>query len=127
MSRQASRDTAPEVALRRLLHARGWRFRVGYPVPGLPRRTIDIAFPRARVAVLVHGCFWHRCPTHATQPKANAAWWTAKIERNVLRDAETETHLRSLGWVTVTVWEHEEPGSAADRVVQALESVRRSP
>jgi DNA mismatch endonuclease, patch repair protein len=106
---------------------RGSSVKFRYPVPGLPRRTIDIAFPRARVAVLVHSCLWHRCPTHATQPKANPAWWTAKIERNVLRDAETETHLRSLGWVTVTVWEHEEPGSAADRVVQALGSVRRSP
>lgn len=125
MSRQARRDTAPEVAIRRVLHARGLRFRVAYPVPGMSRRTIDIAFTRARVAVFVHGCFWHGCPTHGTQPKANAAWWAAKIARNIARDEETEAHLRAQTWHPLTVWEHEDPSRAAERVARLLESVRR--
>lgn len=124
MSRQARRDTAPEVTLRKLLHAAGLRFRVAYPVPSLPRRSIDIAFTRARVAVFVHGCFWHGCPTHGTQPKANAAWWSAKIARNVDRDEETEAHLLRQGWTTATVWEHEEPERAAERVTRLVYSAR---
>ena len=89
MSRQASKDTAVELAVRRLLHAAGLRYRVEYPVPGLPRRRIDVAFPRAKVAVLIDGCFWHGCPQHATHPKANADWWRTKLERNMARDRET--------------------------------------
>lgn len=125
MQLQARRDTAPELALRRLLHARGYRYRVNYRVPGMPRRTIDIAFTRSRVAVLVHGCFWHRCPEHSTSPQANAAWWSSKIERNVARDVETKEHLEALGWTYVEVWEHEAPDAAACRVAAAVE--RRPP
>jgi DNA mismatch endonuclease (patch repair protein) len=112
--------------MRRVLHARGLRFRVAYPVPGMSRRTIDIAFPRARVAVFVHGCFWHGCPTHGTQPKANAVWWAAKIAGNIARDEETAVHLRGQTWHTLTVWEHEDPTSAAERVARLVDSVRRS-
>ena len=119
MSRQLRRDTAPELALRSALHARGLRFRVEFPVPGLPRRSIDIAFTRVRIAVFVHGCFWHGCGEHGTQPKANAAWWQAKIARNVQRDRETSTHLRSRGWQTLTVWEHEEAEAAVERIIAA--------
>src|SRR5215211_8860132 len=87
MARQARADTVPEIALRRLLHAAGLRFRVGLKVPGMPRRTIDVAFPRAKVAVFVDGCFWHSCPQHATKPAANDAWWAQKLAGNVERDA----------------------------------------
>src|SRR4051794_10703479 len=121
MSRQARADTAPEMALRRLLHARGKRYRVGWPVPGMPRRKIDIAFTRARVAVNVHGCFWHGCPLHATWPAANAAWWLKKIETNRARDAGTRAHLEALGWTLMEVWEHESPQEALERVLQALD------
>ena len=62
-------DTALEVALRRILHAHGLRYRVGYPVPGAPRRSIDIAFTRARLAIFIDGCYWHGCPQHSTAPK----------------------------------------------------------
>lgn len=72
MSHQASRDTAPEVAVRKLLHASGYRYRLNERVPHMSRRTIDIAFTRAKVAVFLDGCFWHGCPEHATQPKSNA-------------------------------------------------------
>jgi DNA mismatch endonuclease (patch repair protein) len=120
MRRQARRDTAPELALRRVLHGRGLRYRVHYPVPGLPRRSVDIAFPRRRVAVLVHGCFWHACAAHGTRPQANSAWWAAKISGNVLRDRETAEHLEQLGWTVVVVWEHEVATEAADRVSAVL-------
>lgn len=116
---QRRRDTTPELALRRLLHARGLRYRVDTaPLPGVRRRA-DVVFTRVRVAVFVDGCFWHSCPTHATHPKANAAWWQAKLEATVARDRDTDTTLAAAGWTVVRVWEHEPPAQAADRVVQA--------
>ena len=122
MSRQRRRDTAPEVALRRILHARGRRFRVDAPLPGLPRRRADILFSRAKVAVFVDGCFWHSCPEHATRPANNADWWAQKLRRNVERDRETDRHLAELGWTAIRVWEHENAAAAADRVCEALSS-----
>ncbi|KAF3469618.1 very short patch repair endonuclease [Streptomyces sp. Tu 3180] len=106
MSRQASKNTGAELAVRRLLHAAGLRYRVEYPVPGIPRRRIDVAFPRAKVAVLIDGCFWHGCPQHATQPKANAEWWRSKLDRNMARDRETTEHLLAAGWTVLRFWEH---------------------
>lgn len=116
MSRLARRDTVPELDLRRELHNRGMRFRVQLKVPGNNRRTIDIAFPRARLAVYVDGCFWHGCPEHHTRPRANAEWWAWKIERTQARDADTDRQLAEAGWEVVRVWEHEDPAQAADRV-----------
>jgi DNA mismatch endonuclease (patch repair protein) len=123
MSRQASKDTAVELAVRRLLHAAGLRYRVEYPVPGLPRRRIDVAFPRAKVAVLIDGCFWHGCPQHATHPKANAEWWRTKLQRNMARDRETTEHLVTAGWTVLRFWEHQAP---ADVAAQVAEAVHRS-
>ncbi|MFJ4961391.1 Very short patch repair protein [Streptomyces sp. ADI96-02] len=125
MSRQASRDTAPEVAVRRILHAAGYRFRVNARVPTMPRRTIDIAFTRAKVAVMIDGCFWHGCPLHATQPKANAQWWRDKLDRNMARDRETTEHLAAAGWTVLRFWEHEPPAAAAELVAAAVEQERR--
>jgi DNA mismatch endonuclease (patch repair protein) len=127
MSRQARAGTRPEMALRRLLHAHGLRYRVGWPVPGLRRRTIDVAFTRARVAVYVHGCFWHGCPQHGTSPQANSAWWRDKLERNQRRDESTRNHLERLGWVTVEIWEHEPPEAALRRVLEVLSSLPQRP
>lgn len=125
MSRQASRDTAPEVAVRRLLYAAGHRYRLHRPVPGLPRRTIDIVFPGPKVAVFLDGCFWHGCPEHATQPKANADWWRAKLDRNMARDIETTSRLTEQGWTVLRFWEHENPADVARRVALAV-AARRS-
>lgn len=125
MSRQASKDTAVELAVRRLLHAAGLRYRVEYPVPGLPRRRIDVAFPRAKVAVLIDGCFWHGCPQHATRPKANAEWWRTKLERNMARDRETTERLLAAGWTVLRFWEHEAPEGVAVQVAAAVQ--RRRP
>lgn len=120
MSVAARRDTAPEVALRRALHAQGRRFRVVYPVPGNRRRTIDIAFTRARVAVFVDGCFWHGCPEHGTQPRANSDWWTTKLAANKARDEDTDRLLHEAGWRVVRVWEHEDVVTAVQKVGAAL-------
>lgn len=120
MSRQRSRDTTPEVALRRALHARGRRFRVDAPLPGMPRRRADLLFTRAKVAVFVDGCFWHSCPTHRTEPATNAEWWARKLARNVERDAETDSHLRALGWTVVRIWEHESVPTGVALVEAAL-------
>ncbi|MFD7622358.1 very short patch repair endonuclease [Streptomyces sp. NPDC059802] len=128
MSRQVSRDTKPEVAVRKLLHASGYRYRVNERVPGMSRRTIDIAFTRAKVAVMIDGCFWHGCPVHATQPKSNAEWWRAKLERNMARDRETNKHLESEGWEVLRFWEHESAQEVAGRIVAAVgpRSARKS-
>lgn len=124
MSRQASRDTRPELLLRRRLHALGLRYTVHRrPVPNV-RRTADIVFSRARVAVFVDGCFWHGCPEHATAPKTNAEWWTTKLARNVERDRETDALLAAAGWSVIRVWEHELPGEAAERVQALVEAAR---
>ena len=120
MSRQRKHDTAPELVIRRELHARGRRFRLQYPVPGQLRRKIDIVFPRQKLAVFVHGCFWHGCPQHSRPTKSNSRWWADKIKRNQERDRETLAILDQLGWTTVVIWEHENPNDAADRVENAI-------
>ncbi|WP_405480927.1 very short patch repair endonuclease [Streptomyces sp. NBC_00009] len=124
MSRQASKDTAPEVAVRRLLHASGLRYRLNVRVPDMPRRTIDIAFPGAKVAVFMDGCFWHGCPEHATQPKANAEWWRTKLDRNMGRDIETTSHLTAAGWTVLRFWEHESPDVVAGEVRNVVDRKR---
>lgn len=116
MSRLARRDTRPEVALRRALHQKGLRFRVQMKVPGNRRRTIDIAFSRARLAVYVDGCFWHGCPEHHTLPRTNSTWWTWKVELNRTRDADTDRGLKDAGWAVLRFWEHVDPREAADEV-----------
>ena len=110
MARMPREDTAPEVAVRRLLHARGIRFRVN--VSGLPGRP-DIVLSRARVAVFIDGCFWHSCPEHGTLPKSNREWWRAKLQGNVERDRRKDRDLWKLGWATMHFWEHEDPESVA--------------
>lgn len=120
MSRQGSRDTACEIAVRKLLHAEGLRYRLNVPVPGMPRRTIDIVFGPAKVAVFLDGCFWHGCPQHATQPKANAEWWRAKLDKNMSRDRETTEHLEAQGWAVLRFWEHKVPREIATNVAEAV-------
>lgn len=104
--------------MRKELHRRGLRFRVDYriDIDGLRRRRTDIVFTRQRIAVFVDGCFWHACPEHATSPKANGAWWAAKLAGNVERDRDTDRRLADAGWEVVRIWEHETAPEAADRI-----------
>ncbi|MFN3931898.1 MAG: very short patch repair endonuclease [Brevundimonas sp.] len=104
MRRVKGRDTAPELAVRRILRAAGIGYRLGGA--GLPGRP-DLVMQGRRAVVFVHGCFWHGhdCARGARQPKANAAYWTAKIDRNRARDAASRAALEAGGWRVVTVWE----------------------
>ena len=124
LSAQRSTDTKPEMALRRLLHGRGMRYRVHHPVPGT-RRRMDLAFLGPKVAVFVDGCFWHGCPRHATAPKNNADWWRAKLDANRARDRRVDAHLEEAGWSVIRIWEHEDPDAAADRI-ESLVTRRRN-
>lgn len=118
-----SRDTKPELALRRELHRRGFRYRVGTaPVAGLRRRA-DIVFTRRKIAVFVDGCFWHRCPEHGSDPRNNAEWWRSKLDGNVERDRQTNALLSAAGWRVVRVWEHDNPVAAADVVAAHVTAV----
>ncbi|MFD2468118.1 very short patch repair endonuclease [Amycolatopsis silviterrae] len=124
MSKQKSRNTGIEMALRKILHAAGYRYRVHRrPVKGV-RREADLVFGPARVAVFVDGCFWHGCPEHGTWPKNNADYWRTKIETNRRRDANTDQLLREAGWLSVRIWEHEATDVAASRVIETVKERR---
>ncbi len=104
MARVKGRDTKPELLVRRMLHAIGYRYRVH--ARGLPGRP-DLAFTRRKRAVFVHGCFWHGhdCAQGTRVPKTNTEFWRAKIARNRARDAEVEAKLAAAGWASIAVWE----------------------
>ena len=105
MGRVHSRDTHPEMVVRRLLHAKGLRFRLHRSdLPGKP----DIVLPKHRTVILVHGCFWHGCPNckkGCTLPKTNVSFWRRKIQGNIERDKLVQAELERVGWNVVTVWE----------------------
>lgn len=101
-----SRDTKPEMIVRRLVHALGYRYRLHRSdLPGKP----DLVFGPRRKVIFVHGCFWHghRCKRGARVPKTNTAYWVAKIDRNRARDAESAAALERQGWAVLAVWECE--------------------
>lgn len=112
MASVKSKNTAPELAVRRLAHRLGYRFRLHHSgLPGTP----DMVFPKYRVAVQVHGCFWHGhegC-RHATRPRSNAAFWNEKIERNRARDARNTVALEAAGWTVLILWGCEVKDEAA--------------
>jgi DNA mismatch endonuclease, patch repair protein len=118
------RDTPAELALRRSLHHLGLRFRVQVKIESIPRRTIDIAFPRSSVAVFVDGCYWHGCPVHGSLPKSNRPWWRDKIAQNKRRDKHTSAVLAHDGWKVIRVWEHEAATPAARRIALAVRRFR---
>lgn len=104
--RQVRREgTAPEMQIRHLLHALGYRYRLHDPkLPGRP----DIVFRRRQKVLFVHGCFWHRhsCP-RSTTPISNRTYWEQRFERNVRRDQVNQDELRAMGWDVMIVWECE--------------------
>lgn len=106
MARVKSRDTAPELLVRRMLTDLGYRYRLHRSdLPGKP----DIAFIGRRKAIFVHGCFWHGhdCKRGARVPKTNREYWTAKIARNRARDADSAARLMAMGWVVLALYECE--------------------
>lgn len=114
------RDTAPEMRLRSLLHARGLRYRVSTRPVAEVRRTADVVFPRAKVAVFVDGCYWHGCPEHYRPASTNAEFWRRKIEGNKQRDETTNRLLGDAGWTVIRAWEHEDPVTVAEQVARAV-------
>lgn len=122
MSRVRAKDTKPEMVVRRMVHAAGYRYRLHVrDLPGKP----DLVFPARRKVVFVNGCFWHRhmnC-AFARLPKSRTGFWTEKLERNRERDERNIEALRELGWDVLTVWECEvrDPATLMPRVVAFLE------
>jgi DNA mismatch endonuclease (patch repair protein) len=120
-----NRDTSPELALRSLVHAAGFRYRVAAkPLPGM-RRTADLVFGPTRVAVFVDGCFWHGCPEHFVPPKTNPDYWHEKIGRNMQRDRDTDARLADAGWLVLRFWEHESAEACSRAVCETVASRRK--
>lgn len=127
MSRIRGGNTAPELSVRRALHAAGFRFRLH--VRDLAGRP-DVVLPKYRTAVMVHGCFWHGhdCP-RGRRPTANAEFWTQKIERNMERDEAVIVALEAAGWTVLTVWTcrlREDTRAVIDRLNASRAASRRS-
>lgn len=124
MSRIRGKDTKPEIAVRKLVHRMGYRFRLHRrDLPGSP----DLAFPGRKKVIFVHGCFWHMHPDpgcrRARVPKSRVDYWKPKLERNRGRDLENEEKLRRLGWEVLVVWECEirHAGRLEDGIREFLE------
>lgn len=101
-----SKNTSPELYVRRLLHAKGYRYRLHRnDLPGCP----DLVFPGRKKVLFIHGCFWHGhdCARGARIPKTNTGYWTQKVARNRARDIATRKQLKDLGWAVFILWECE--------------------
>ncbi|MFF0507179.1 very short patch repair endonuclease [Streptomyces fimicarius] len=119
-----SRDTKPERLIRRLVHANGLRYRVAArPLPDL-RRTADMVFRPAKVAVFIDGCYWHGCPEHYVSPKTNPGYWSEKVARNVARDRDTDKQLSAAGWLVLRFWEHQSSDACALSIISAVRERR---
>lgn len=118
------KNTKPELTIRRLLHADGYRYRVDHRIelPG-GRVRPDIVFTRARIAVFMDGCFWHACPEHGRRPTVNDSYWGPKLTRTVQRDLAATQILAAAGWTVLRFWEHqiaEDAGTVADTIETAV-------
>ncbi|MGN6403541.1 very short patch repair endonuclease [Sinomonas sp.] len=120
MQGNRSRDTAPELLVRRAVHAMGLRYRVAVRPERDLRRTADLVFTRARIAVFIDGCYWHGCPEHYIEPKRNVDYWRPKIARNRERDEETTAALTARGWRVLRFWSHEDPLAVAAAISAAV-------
>ena len=119
MSRIRSRNTRPELALRKALWHAGLRYRLSVKLPGRP----DLTFRKAKVVVFVDGCFWHGCPKHLVWPRNNAPFWKSKISGNIDRDKAVTRELRITGWLVIRLWEHSvkhNPERCVKRVMRAV-------
>jgi DNA mismatch endonuclease (patch repair protein) len=122
MQGNRGRDTVPEKALRSAVHALGLRYRVNMRPLRELRRSADLLFTRAKVAVFLDGCFWHGCADHHRPARTNQDFWAEKIAGNRQRDSDTDSRLAAEGWVVIRVWEHEDPATAARRIEMVVRS-----
>lgn len=126
MQANRSKDTAPELAVRRLLHAQGLRYRVNTRPLKQVRRTADIVFGPTKTVVFIDGCFWHACPEHYSEPRANTAYWRPKIARNVERDEQINQMLADAGWHVLRFWSHEASVDVAREISKVVGERRGS-
>jgi DNA mismatch endonuclease, patch repair protein len=127
MRSQKQTGTKPELELRRVLHRKGLRFVTHRcPIPGVRLRA-DILFTKVKVAVFLDGCFWHCCPVHGSQPRANYEWWRGKLLLNQKRDSRNNDLLGDNGWHVLRIWEHEDPEIAARDIAILVENLRSAP
>jgi DNA mismatch endonuclease (patch repair protein) len=118
MSKIKSKNTKPEVTLRKILHSKGFRYRLNNKLPGKP----DILMPKYKLAIFVHGCFWHghqNCK-HFKLPKTRTKWWKLKLENNIIRDRTNELELELLGYKVYVVWECELKKGKLHKTVENL-------
>lgn len=120
MSKIRSKDSAPEVTLRKALWSAGIRYRKYYGA-----EKIDIAIPREKIAVFVDGCFWHSCPLHGHAPKSNTGYWGEKLAKNQNRAASKDIRLKEGGWEVVHFWEHEIYESPANCALKINEIINK--
>lgn len=126
MSNTRGRDSAPELAVRRILHAAGLRYRVNVRPVADVRRTADIVFPRQRIVVLIDGCFWHGCPDHYRPATGiRAAFWAKKIEQNRHRDEDSTILFETASWTVLRFWEHEHPEDVARSIQTTVAGLTR--
>ncbi|MFE5843964.1 very short patch repair endonuclease [Streptomyces niveus] len=119
-----SRDTKPEQLIRRLVHAQGLRYRVAAKPLADLRRTADMVFRPAKVAVFVDGCYWHGCPEHYVPPKTNSGYWSDKVAGNIARDRDTDQRLAEAGWTVLRFWEHESADDCALSIAATVNNLR---
>jgi len=123
MSKVKGKDTGPEMMLRKVLWAKGWRYRIKSSILGRP----DIIFPGKHIAIFVDGCFWHGCPLHGTRPKSNRKFWMDKIEGNIKRDKKVTDKLKKSGWTVIRIWEHEIKDGLDLAVEQVEKALSKAP
>ncbi len=117
MARIRSRDTRPELILRKAMWAAGYRYRLKTDLPGRP----DLAFTRQKVAVFVDGCFWHGCPHHYSTPESRFDFWADKLQDNITRDKRVDAALKGQDWTVIHIWQHDL--RRLDNVVQQIGEV----
>lgn len=117
MSAIHSKDTQPEIKLRKILWSLGLRYRIYYG-----REKIDIAFPKKKFAIFIDGCFWHQCPIHSHIPSSRREYWEPKLRKNIERAKAKDERLKGLGWSMIHIWEHELTDEA--RITLTIKRIR---
>ena len=121
MSKIRSKNTQPEVLLRKELWKKGYRYRIHFKLPGKP----DIVFIRKRIVIFIDGCFWHRCPRCYKAPKSNTSYWEAKISKNIERDKLINATLTKKGWHVIRIWEHQIKETLEDVVNFMIDEINK--
>ncbi|MDE0518092.1 MAG: very short patch repair endonuclease [Bdellovibrionales bacterium] len=119
MSQIKSKNTKPEIAIRKLIWKKGYRYRIGHGLMGKP----DMVFPFYGIAVFIDGCFWHGCSKNCRMPSSNVRYWKQKISGNKKRDKRINRQLKKEGWKVIRIWEHDikkNPKKMATKILNSL-------